>query len=125
MKTIKVNYGKEIPKNFTGIVDYTDGKKYWYKEGMLHREDGPAVEHKSGHKQWWIEGKLHRENGPAIEWPNGDKRWYLQNQNFSKISLQDYVVLDHYNRNHNLMWYKLLDKDQVFEYPDIPGLIEK
>jgi hypothetical protein len=47
------------------------------KEGKLHREcDLPAVEFNDGHKTWYKEGKLHRENGPAIVYNNGDKSWY-------------------------------------------------
>ena len=43
MNIIKVQYGADIPDNFTGIVEYEDGdKKEWYKEGKYHREDGPA-----------------------------------------------------------------------------------
>jgi len=36
---------------------YTDGDKYWYQEGKLHRTDGPAVEFANGTKLWYIEGK--------------------------------------------------------------------
>jgi hypothetical protein len=45
----------------------------WYKHGtdLLHREDGPAVEHAYGSKSWYKEGKLHREGGPACEYANG------------------------------------------------------
>ncbi len=43
MKTIKVKSYKEIPKNFTGVVEYPNGSKIWYKEGDYHRgEDGPV-----------------------------------------------------------------------------------
>ena len=56
---------------------YSSGNKYWYINGKLHREDGPAIERTNGTKQWYINGKLHREDGPAIEYANGDKYWYL------------------------------------------------
>lgn len=49
----------------------------WYKNGQLHREDGPAVEWVDGSKEWFIDGKHHRENGPAIEWDDGKREWYL------------------------------------------------
>jgi len=55
----------------------------YYKDGKLHREDGsptvngPAVEHANGRKEWWINGKIHREDGPAIEFANGHKEWYI------------------------------------------------
>ena len=68
----------EIPKNFTGMVEWTNGNKFWYKEGKLHRENGHAKEYASGIKCWYKEGKLHRENGPAIEYANGNKGWYKE-----------------------------------------------
>jgi hypothetical protein len=33
-----------------------------------------------GSKFWYLNGKLHREDGPAIEWASGDKWWYLNNK---------------------------------------------
>ena len=47
----------------------------YYQGGLLHREDGPAVEWSNGVKEWWQYGELHREDGPAIDAPNGDKLW--------------------------------------------------
>ena len=65
------------------MIEYTvkvfaDGDKYWYLNGEIHREDGPAVERADGDKCWYLKGKLHREDGPAIEWADGDKAWYLK-----------------------------------------------
>jgi hypothetical protein len=71
MKTFKVTKAnRNIPKNFTGVAEYPNGTKHWYKEGKLHREDGPAVEWIIGYKEWWVEGLRHRTDGPAIEYPN-------------------------------------------------------
>ena len=52
------------------------GTKRWYKNGKLHREDGPAGEYANGDKYWYKNGKQHREDGPAIESVNGDKFWF-------------------------------------------------
>jgi hypothetical protein len=57
-------------------VDYK-GNKRWFKNGELHREDGPALECPDGFKAWYQNGKLHREDGPAIEFTNGQKEWYI------------------------------------------------
>ncbi len=54
-----------------------DGSKYWYINGKLHREDGPAAEWSDGTKEWWFNGKLHREDGPAAEWSDGTKEWWF------------------------------------------------
>ena len=34
-----------------------DGTKYWYLNGKVHREDGPAIERAGGSKQWYRNGK--------------------------------------------------------------------
>lgn len=125
MKTIKVDNFSEIPKNFTGVVEYPDKAKYWYKNGLFHREDGPVLEYPDGHKEWRFEGKRHRFDGPAIEYPDEVNCWYLEDINYSKIDLKNFVILDHYKGRHGIMWYKILTKDEIIEYPDIPGLITK
>jgi hypothetical protein len=77
MKTITIST-QFIPVNFTGIVEFPDGTKKWYKEGKYHREDGPAVEFLDGSKEWYREGKHHRLDGPAIEHKDGTKYWYKE-----------------------------------------------
>ena len=54
------------------------GNKFWYKEGKLYREDGPAVEWYHGTKEWYKDDKFHREDGPAVEDVNGNKWWYKE-----------------------------------------------
>ena len=39
------------------IEFYSDGTKYWYLNGNLHREDGPAIERSNGTKEWWLNGE--------------------------------------------------------------------
>lgn len=39
--------------------------------GLLHRENGPAVEYPDGSKEWFLNHQRHRNDGPAIE----DGRW--------------------------------------------------
>ena len=77
----------KFPENFTGIVEeyeFGDGVKEWYKDGKLHREDGPAIEYSNGDKIWYKNGKWHREDGPAIELNNGVKDWYLNNKQYTE-----------------------------------------
>ena len=45
---------------------YPNGDKFWWLNGKLHREDGPAYEGANGNKSWYLNGKLHREDGPAM-----------------------------------------------------------
>jgi len=35
---------------------FSDGDKYWYQYGKLHRTDGPAIENANGDKFWYLEG---------------------------------------------------------------------
>ena len=96
-------------------VTYKDGTKLWYKEGMLHRKYGPAIESNNGFfwykdgllhrdngpaievfnkvKIWYRNGKKHREDGPAIE-SEGKKYWYLNGKRFSEKEFEKAVKLD-------------------------------
>jgi len=55
------------------------GEKRWYLNGVQHREGGPAVEYVDGTKVWFLNGKQHREDGPAVVFYWGGKCWYLNN----------------------------------------------
>ena len=63
---------------------YNNGNKYWYLNGKLHCEHGPAVEWTSGVKEWCLNGKLHREDGPAIDYSNGVKEWWLNGKELTE-----------------------------------------
>jgi hypothetical protein len=44
------------------MIEYTvkvhyNGAKYWYLNGKLHREDGPAVKYSDGEKYWYLNGE--------------------------------------------------------------------
>jgi hypothetical protein len=59
--------------------------KYWFiqyinEDNEYHRLDGPAVEYSSGKKWWYKNGKLHREDGPAVEYSDGDKYYYYNGE---------------------------------------------
>ena len=56
-----------------------DGAKHWYFHGVLHRDDGPAVERPHGEKWWFQFGKQHREDGPAVEYDDGRTNEYWLN----------------------------------------------
>ena len=57
-------------------VTLPDGSKEWRVKGLLHRNDGPAVEKADGSQAWYFNGKLHREDGPAVAWADGTKFWF-------------------------------------------------
>lgn len=61
-------------------VDYHDGTQLWYQNGDLHREDGPAHIDKDGSQFWYKHGAIHREDGPAVISSNGSQSWYLDDK---------------------------------------------
>ena len=69
---------ENIPnKNGIYITD-TNGCKFTYKNNLLHSYNGkPAVEWINGNKGWYRNGLYHRLYGHAIEYSNGDKSWWL------------------------------------------------
>jgi len=144
MKTIKINYGEFIPDNYTGITEwwngdkcwykegkyhrlngpaiiYPSGLKYWYKEGKLHREDGPAVNFPSGHKEWYKEGKYHRLDGPAVEYPDGYKEWWIENKFYSPKKLLKLInsslFLGKEKEQYGLEWLRFLTEEGIKEFP--------
>ena len=67
-----------MKKNGLHIDEY--GTKCWYKNGLAHREDGPAVIDRDGTQYWYKDGSLHREDGPAVIRPSGYMAWYRHNR---------------------------------------------
>lgn len=55
-----------------------EGDQLWYRHGLLHRDQKPAIIRISGHKEWYQHGVLHREGGPAFRGLNGYRKWYYQ-----------------------------------------------
>ena len=62
-------------------MDYIDqdGNKFWYKDDLLHRLDGPACEYANGDMTWFKDDMLHREDGPACDWSHS-KRYALNDK---------------------------------------------
>ena len=71
---ISLNRGK-INKRLNGKVQ-KGGITLWYKDGLLHNLDGPAIIWEDGSYQWYFNGIIHHENGPAATSGN-NKYWYL------------------------------------------------
>ena len=57
---------------------WRNGNQYWYKNGKQHRDNGlPAVICTSGSQSWYQNGKHHRDNDlPAVIFTSGTKFWY-------------------------------------------------
>ena len=65
------------------VCVHDNGDEFWYLNGKLHREDGPAIVCRDGYKEWCLNGKPHREDGPAVI-ANGDKFWCLNGKSVSE-----------------------------------------
>jgi len=65
-------------------IERSNGHKEWRLNGLLHREDGPAIESATGTKSWFINGQRHRLDGPAIEDSMGLKSWWLNGKEYSE-----------------------------------------
>jgi len=39
------------------VTVYANGDRFWYLNGELHREDGPACEFSDGYKEWYFNGE--------------------------------------------------------------------
>jgi len=99
--------------------------KYYYKDGsvldyyndkILHREDGPAIEHANGCKEWWVNGKRHRVDGPAIEWANGCKEWWVN----GKRHREDGPAVEYVSGNR--YWWiddRFLTEEQFDNHPKV------
>ena len=65
-----------------GPAMITNNKEVWYKNGLLHREDGPAMILKhDNNKQsefWYLNNVLHKIDGPAIKKYNTKTNTFIE-----------------------------------------------
>ena len=66
---------QEIVTNSFGIISY-------YKNGRIHREDGPATIYPSGARFWFIDGEYRWTDGPAVIWSDGSYEWYVSDRTY-------------------------------------------
>lgn len=79
---------------------YKDGTYKWYKNGKLHKDNGPAIIFFFGQQEWWIDGKKHRLDGPAVVKNDGSKYWFKN----GKKHREDGAAVIH-PHNVNAAWY--------------------
>lgn len=63
------------------VYDY--GVQYWFKDGKIHREDGPAIV-SANVQHWCKDGKMHREDGPASVFSNGRHFFYINGEEMTE-----------------------------------------
>jgi len=74
---------------------YGDGFVAWCKDGtyFYHKNDGPAVEYADGTKYWYQDGLRHRLDGPAVERVDGTKSYYLNGRYYPDISTDEKWII--------------------------------
>jgi hypothetical protein len=95
-----------------------DGSKGWFKRGLLHRDNGPAIEYSDGTKLWYNIGCLHRDKGlPAIEYANGAKEWWVNGQRHRDGDLPAEISPDGWKRwwRHDIMYKHQQPEDEIYE----------
>ena len=70
LQTIKLKFLFDLPQNYSGIVEWEEGAKSWYKHRFLHREDGPAKIYKDGYKSWWLDGNYIWDSENKLDFTN-------------------------------------------------------
>ena len=110
MKTIKAKYSNEIPDDYTGIVEFEYGSKAWIKNGLWHREDGPAYIDigYNGGEEWWL---------------GGERVW---DSNWNKLNLRNKIILSKeiHPKYPTVKVLKYIDEYGIKEQIIIPGMEE-
>src|SRR5436190_22048359 len=78
-----------LPMPLDEPVVQKDGAKIWYKNGIVHREDGPAVERANGTQEWFFDGVRPCENGPAVIFPDGGRKWFQHGKELTESEFKD------------------------------------
>lgn len=103
---LKLPYWKDAPENYTGIVDRTDGVNgpiEYYRDGLLHRTDGPAIKYMAGNEYWYVDGDI----------------YFVSSLDHL---IEESVFLGKQKGKYDLYWLKFLTENGVEEFPIIPGM---
>ena len=69
------------------------GSKYYLNENeMIHRDDGRAIEYYDGTKVQFNDGLKHRGDGPAVEYSDGNNEWWLNDERIYNESIYYYII---------------------------------
>lgn len=85
--SFKTNANGSIDRYYKGNFLSTEWRQGGVPDGVLDREDGPAIEHADGSYAYYRNGKLDRRGGPAISHADGDE-YYYRNGVFIRMTRQ-------------------------------------
>ena len=107
MNVIKAKSWDDLPKGYTGIVEWESGNKGWYRNRKLHKEDGPAYIREDGVKFWHLDG--------FYIWDSTSERDFTNKIILSKTQHSKYSTIQ--------IW-KILGPNGLYELNVIPGMEE-
>lgn len=115
LRTVK--YFDLVSNKFSGQYYFDDIKtKITLKNGVLHNDNGPAVEIGDDFQLWFINGMLHRLNGPAVSKPDHIKEYWMYGKRRRPYSLAPVVLCDNTNGSKWLIDDQEMDLDQFLIY---------
>jgi len=95
--------------NYTGPIRNSHGNKAWFKNGLLHRDEGPAMilyTYRGGvaDEGWFQNGKYHREDGPAwISYYDDfecSRYYYLNDKEYTRKEFERMQKLNHFFKDN-------------------------
>lgn len=77
-----------------GLITTNEGHKFYYVNGKLHNDKGPAVEYIDGHKEYYINNVRHRKDGPAFiaEYEDGTsyQEWWYKGKHIKVYNQKEF-----------------------------------
>lgn len=64
--------------------EFESGDVEFYRNGVLHNADGPAVDKANGARYWYKNGVLHRIGGPAVYNPSGRNQYFIDGKQYTE-----------------------------------------
>lgn len=80
----------EFTVDFTGCLSILGNFTFWFENGFLHREEGPAVM-TYFFEEWYQNGKLHREDGPAsVDHRTKKSEYWIEGKQLTDLEFEEY-----------------------------------
>ena len=77
------------------IKFFPNGSRFYYNsKGYVHRTNSPAMIYREGNSWknlWYLNGIIHRDDGPAIENSSGYKEYWYYGNKINVESTEDFI----------------------------------